>query len=181
MHTDSCMRAYATVQKLLCHGSYCELLLSLARASCRMSFATRPCCPSCCLNQTRRPTLFAQEIHPNPCQLMTVVSHKHDSIIRVGAGLIQFVYKSHSGLATEATRNKNPFSPSFARVFERSVECESVQQPRQCTLSGDERTWSTPTHADAAQLRMRRKDALLRDARRGNEMLVIGVAVTPRN
>jgi len=95
MHTDSCMRAYATVQKLLCHGSYCELLLSLARASCRLSFATRPCCPSCCLNQTRRPTLFAQEIHPNPCQLMTVVSHKHDSIIRVGAGLIQFVSRSH--------------------------------------------------------------------------------------
>jgi len=42
MHMDSCMRAYATVQKLLCHGSYCELILSLARASCRMSFAARP-------------------------------------------------------------------------------------------------------------------------------------------
>ena len=39
---NSCMRAYATVQKLLCHGKYCKLILSLARASCRLSFATRP-------------------------------------------------------------------------------------------------------------------------------------------
>jgi len=36
------MRAYATVQKLLCHGSYGELILSLAQASCRLSFAARP-------------------------------------------------------------------------------------------------------------------------------------------
>jgi len=42
MHLHSCMRAYAAVQKLLWHGSYCELILSLARASCRLSFATRP-------------------------------------------------------------------------------------------------------------------------------------------
>jgi len=42
MHMHSCMRAYATVQKLLCHESYCELILSLARASCRLSFAARP-------------------------------------------------------------------------------------------------------------------------------------------
>ena len=39
MHMHSCMRAYATVLKLLCHGSYCELILSLARASWRLSFA----------------------------------------------------------------------------------------------------------------------------------------------
>jgi len=42
---------------------------------------------------------------------------KHHPIIHVGAGLIQFVYKSHLRLATKATRNKNPFSPFFARVF----------------------------------------------------------------
>ena len=44
MHKHSCMRAYATVQKLLCHGSYCERILSLARASCRLrlSFAAHP-------------------------------------------------------------------------------------------------------------------------------------------
>jgi len=38
----SCMRAFATVQKLLCHENYCELILSLAQASCRLSFADRP-------------------------------------------------------------------------------------------------------------------------------------------
>jgi len=87
MHMRSCMRAYATVQKLLCHGSYCELILSLARASCRLSFAARSCCPSCCLDQTRRLTLFAQEIRSNPRWDHDVVaaamSHKHHSIIRV--------------------------------------------------------------------------------------------------
>ena len=34
---NSCMRAYATVQQLPCHGSYSELILSLARTSCRLS------------------------------------------------------------------------------------------------------------------------------------------------
>jgi len=63
MHMHSCMRAYATVQKLLCYGSYCELVLSLARASCRLSFAARP---AYCLDEIRRPTLFAQEIRSNP-------------------------------------------------------------------------------------------------------------------
>ena len=42
MHMDSCMRAYSTVQQLLCHGGYCELILSLARTSCRMLFTARP-------------------------------------------------------------------------------------------------------------------------------------------
>jgi len=35
---NSCMRACSTVQQLPCHGSYCELILSLARTSCRLSF-----------------------------------------------------------------------------------------------------------------------------------------------
>jgi len=42
MHMDSCMCTYTTVQQLLCHGSYCELILCLARTSCRLSFTTRP-------------------------------------------------------------------------------------------------------------------------------------------
>jgi len=47
----------------------------------------------------------------------TAVLHKHHPIICVGAGLIQFVYRSNLRLATEATRNRNAFSPFFARVF----------------------------------------------------------------
>ena len=35
---NSCMRACATVQQLPCHGSYCEIILSLARTTCRLSF-----------------------------------------------------------------------------------------------------------------------------------------------
>jgi len=86
MHMDSCMYAYATVQKLLFHGRYCELILSLARALCRLSFADRSCCPACCVDKTRRPTLFAQEIRPNQRQLMTRLPLRcHTSIIRSSA------------------------------------------------------------------------------------------------
>jgi hypothetical protein len=42
MHMHSCMRVYATMQKLVCHESYYELILSLARASYRLSFVARP-------------------------------------------------------------------------------------------------------------------------------------------
>ena len=42
MHMLPCMRAYATVQKLLCHGNYCELILSPVRASFKLLFAARP-------------------------------------------------------------------------------------------------------------------------------------------
>jgi len=36
------MRAYSTVQQLLCHEGYCELILSLARTSCRLLFTVSP-------------------------------------------------------------------------------------------------------------------------------------------
>jgi len=119
MHMDSCMRAYSTVQQLLCHGGYCELILSLARTSCRLLFTARP---------TARP-FAGNSLHDvvrsrNPFKstlahdaVATVVLHKHHPIIRVGAGLIQFVYRLHLRFATEAARNRNAFSPFFARVF----------------------------------------------------------------
>ena len=47
----------------------------------------------------------------------TALLHKHHPIIRVGAGLIQFVYRSHLRLATEATRDRSAFSPFFPRVL----------------------------------------------------------------
>jgi len=40
MHMGSSMHAYATVQQLLCHGSYLELILSLAQTSCKLSWPT---------------------------------------------------------------------------------------------------------------------------------------------
>jgi len=41
------------------------------------------------------------------------VSHKHHSFVRVGAGLIQFVYGSHSRLATALTHHRNMFFAIF--------------------------------------------------------------------
>ena len=121
MHIHSCMRAYSTVQQLLCHGSYCDLILSLARTSCRLLFTARP--PACPLaGNPLRDTVRSR----NPSQstlahdaVATAVLHKHHPIIRVGAGLIQFVYRSHLRLAMEVTRNRNAFSPFFPRVYRR--------------------------------------------------------------
>jgi len=43
--------------------------------------------------------------------------HKHHLIIRVGAGLIQFVYGSRSRLAADLTLDKNLFSLPFSWGF----------------------------------------------------------------
>jgi len=52
--------------------------------------------------------------------VVAAVSHKHHSIIHVGAGLTQFVHGSHSCLATEFTHHRNVFLPFFARVSQSS-------------------------------------------------------------
>ena len=91
----------------------------LARTSCRLSFTARPSARSLAGNplgdvvRSRNPSksTLAHEA------VATAVLHKHHPIIRVGAGLIQFVYRSYLCLATEATRNRNAFPPFFARVF----------------------------------------------------------------
>jgi len=46
------------------------------------------------------------------------VLHKHHPIIRVGAGLIQFVYGSHSRWATGVTSSKILFLPFFGASFQ---------------------------------------------------------------
>jgi len=118
MHIDSCMRAYATVQQLLCHGSYCELILSLARTSCRLSLTAHP-------HAARPPAgnpLPDAVRFENPFKftlahyaVAAAVLHKHHPIICVCAGLIQFVYGSHSRLATGVTSSRFPI-PLFFRV-----------------------------------------------------------------
>jgi len=52
--------AYAPVQQFLCHGSYCKLILSLAQASCRMSFLLT-LLPLCRAGRPPASTLFAVE------------------------------------------------------------------------------------------------------------------------
>ena len=76
MHMHSCMRSYATVQKLVCHESYCELILSLARASCRLSFL------SCLLSSRNRSPDNFRSRNPSKSSLAhdvvtAAVSHKH--------------------------------------------------------------------------------------------------------
>ena len=93
---NSCMRACVTVQEFPCHGNYCEIILSLVRTSCRLSFppALLP------LRRVGRPP--ASPLFANTFKFKlaaAVVLYKHHPIIRVGAGLIQFVYVSHSRMA----------------------------------------------------------------------------------
>jgi len=63
MHMDSCMCAYATVQKFLFHESYCELTLSVARASCRLSCSARPSTGSTKSVARRRSLKKSVQIH----------------------------------------------------------------------------------------------------------------------
>jgi len=113
MHMDSCMCAYSTVQQLLCHGSYCKLILSLARTSCRLLFIAHPTASPIAGNPLRD---AVRSRNPSKSTLAhdavaTAVLHKHHLIICVGVGHIQFVYGSHIYFATEVTRNRNAFSP----------------------------------------------------------------------
>jgi len=115
---DSCMRAYSTVQQLLCHGGYCELILSLARTSCRLLFTARPTARLLAGNPLRD---VVRSRNPSKSTLVhdavaTAVLLKHHPSICVGAGLIQFVYRSHLRSATEATHHRTAFSPFFVRV-----------------------------------------------------------------
>jgi len=119
----STKNAYALVHTRICNGAeasvsrkYCELILSLARASCRLLL--RPAqllsrlnpSPDACLSRNPSKCTLAHDA------IAAAVSHKNHSIIRVGAGLIQFVYKSHSRLVTELTLDKVLFSPWFSRA-----------------------------------------------------------------
>ena len=118
LYMDSCMRAYSTVLQLLSHGGYCELILSLARTSCRLLFTTRPTARPL----TDKPLRDVRSRNPSKFTLGhdavgTAVLHKHHPIIRVGAGLIQFVYRSHLRLTTEATVTEMHFR-HFFREFD---------------------------------------------------------------
>jgi len=64
-------------------------------------------CPSCSLRNLSKSTLAHDAV-------AAVELHKHHLIIRVGAGLIQFVYGSHSHVAADLTLDKNLFSQPFS-------------------------------------------------------------------
>ena len=90
------------------------------RAGCRFRppscpFASRPpfCWPVARHVRLRNPikSTLAHDA------VSAVVLHKHHLIIRVGAGLIQFVYGSLSRLAADLTLDKNLFFLPFSRAF----------------------------------------------------------------
>jgi len=85
MHMHSCMRTYTTVQKLLCHESYCQLLLSLRehRACCcllpALLLARRIQSPDAVRSRNPSKSTLARDT------VAAAVSHKHYLIIRVQA------------------------------------------------------------------------------------------------
>jgi len=65
--------------------------------------------------------------------------HKHHLIIRVGAGLIQFVYGSHSRMAADLTLDKNLFSLPFSWAFQLANRIQSKNLAhRACCLISHE-------------------------------------------
>jgi len=111
MHMYPSMRAHAAAQESLCHGSYCELLLSLVRALCRLLFAAQP--PAQLLS---RPNLSSDAVRSrNPSKsalahdvVAAAVSHKHHSIIHVGPVQVPsslFMVRTHALLWTSYSTN----------------------------------------------------------------------------
>jgi len=114
------MRAYATVEQLLCHGRYCELILSLARTSCRLSVppALLPLRRADCPPASTLPRAVRSR-NPSKSTLAhdavaAVVLHKHHPIIRVGAGLIQFAYGPHSRMTADLTLDNAAIFAGFS-------------------------------------------------------------------
>ena len=129
MHMRSCMRAYATLQKRLCHETIANLssVLREHRAGCRLPPALLPARRNQSPDAVRLRNPSKSTLAHNA--VAAAVSHKHQSIIRLGAGLIQFVHGAHSRLAMEATRNRNPCSPLFVRVFFGECNFSLCQHP----------------------------------------------------
>jgi len=129
MHTTlSTKNAYALVHERICNGAEASLPWKLLRTyleSCASIVQAVVCRPLLLPPLLSRPILSPDAVRSrNPSKstlahdaVAAAVSHKHYSIIRVGAGLIQFVHESHSRLVTEFTHYRNVFSPFFRTSF----------------------------------------------------------------
>jgi len=133
------------VHARLCNGAAASLPWNLLRTyleSCanimQAAVSAHPPAPS----SSRPPSCWPVARHfrlRNPIKstlahyaVAAVVLHKHHLIIRVGAGLIQFVCGSHSRLAADLTLDKNQFSLPFSQGV---CVCEKVCDGK--TLSED--------------------------------------------
>jgi len=156
MHLHPCMCAYATVQKLLCHGNYCELILSPVRASFKQPSAARPATgptnsvahPSIRGEQRRRRTMSAQQIAPNPRQLITRSPPRCRTSIIQSSALVQASFSlSMVALAAQPRRSspKNfyfghfsprvhpPFASGGVELFAESTICHYIPVARDRT------------------------------------------------
>ena len=144
MHADSlqkCIwtRACAHIQR--CSGframkaiANLSCVLREHCAGCRLPLALLPAALLLAISQL---TLFTK--NPSKSTLAhdavaAAVLHKHHPIIRVGAGLIQFVYGSHSRWATGVTSSKILFPPSFGASFSNyywSCHCHTCEQDQE--------------------------------------------------
>ena len=120
----SVKNAHALVHARLCNGAETSLPWKLLRtylescASIVEAVVCRPLLPPVLLS---RPNLSPDAVSSrNPSQstlahdaVAAAVSHKHHSIICVGAGLVPFVYGSHPSAATELTHHRDLFPPFF--------------------------------------------------------------------
>jgi hypothetical protein len=130
MHMHTCIYISAQlVHARLCNGAAASLpwkVLRIYLESCanieQAVVSAHPPAPS----SSRQPSCWPVARHVrlrNPIKstlahdaVAAVVLHKHHLIIRVGAGLIEFVYGSHSRLAADLTLDKNLFSLPFSRL-----------------------------------------------------------------
>ena len=88
-------------------------------AGCRLPLALLPPALVLAIYQLTLFTKNPSKSAPTHDAVAAVVLHKHHLIIRVGAGLIHFVYGSHLRWATGVTSSKSLFPPSFgASLFE---------------------------------------------------------------
>jgi len=141
MHTTlSAKNTYALVRARICNGAEASLPWKLLRTyfqSCASIVQAVVCCPLLLPLLLSGPNPSPDAVRSrNPSKftlahdaVAAAVSHKHYSIICVGAGLIQFVNGSHSHLAAELTHHRNLFSQIFARVFHPCVPCSLLVVP----------------------------------------------------
>jgi len=120
--------AYGLVHARLCNGAEASLPWKLLRTyleSCASIVQAVVCCPLL-------PPLLLSPTNPSPDvvgsrnpskstlaqdAVPAAVLHKHHSIIRVGAGLIQFVYGSYSHLAADLIPKKAIFAMVSAGLY----------------------------------------------------------------
>jgi len=124
----SAKNAYALVHAHICNGAEASLPWKVFRTyfeSCASIVQTVVCRSILLPVLLSRPNPLPDAVRSrNPSKstlahdaVATAVLHKHHSIIRVGAGLIQFVYQSYSRLTADLIPKKVLFSPWFSLGF----------------------------------------------------------------